>query len=117
MIVSPGKIIMQTRPARILPVIVASQFAGGSLWFSGNAVLGDLQRQWNLADSALGYITSAVQLGFICGTLVFAFVAIADRYSPRFVFFACSLLGALANLGIFLAAGELGTLLGFRFAT
>ena len=108
---------MQTRPARILPVIVASQFAGGSLWFSGNAVLGDLQRQWNLADSALGYITSAVQLGFICGTLVFAFVAIADRYSPRLVFFACSLLGALSNLGIFLAAGELGTLLGFRFAT
>ncbi len=108
---------MQTRPARILPVIVASQFAGGSLWFSGNAVLGDLQRKWNLTDSALGYITSAVQLGFICGTLVFAFVAIADRYSPRRVFFACSLLGALANLGIFLAAGELGTLLGFRFAT
>ncbi len=108
---------MQTRPARILPVIVASQFAGGSLWFSGNAVLGDLQRQWNLADSALGYITSAVQLGFICGTLVFAFVAIADRYSPRLVFFACSLLGALANLGIFLAAGDLGTLLAFRFAT
>ena len=35
---------MEQRPARILPVIIASQFAGTSLWFAGNAVLADLQR-------------------------------------------------------------------------
>jgi hypothetical protein len=62
-------------------------------------------------------MTSAVQLGFICGTLAFAFLALADRYSPRLVFFSCCLLGALANLGIFLADGSLASLLGFRFAT
>lgn len=107
---------MQNRPARILPVIIASQFAGTSLWFSGNAVLGDLQRQWGLADAALGYVTSAVQLGFICGTLVFAVLAISDRYSPRLVFFACSLMGALANLGVYVAGG-LAPLLALRFAT
>ena len=71
----------QERPARILPVIIASQFAGTSLWFAGNAVLGDLQRDWGLAPDALGPITSAVQLGFIIGTLVFAFFAVADRHS------------------------------------
>lgn len=108
---------MQSRPGWILPVIIASQFAGTSLWFSGNAVLGDLQRQWDLADSAVGYVTSAVQLGFICGTFVFAFLAVSDRWSPRLVFFACSLLGALANLGILLAGGALAPLLGWRFVT
>ena len=41
------------RPRRILPVIVFSQFAGTSLWFAGNAVLGDLQREWKTDDSGI----------------------------------------------------------------
>ena len=80
----------EQRPARILPVIILSQFAGTSLWFAGNAVLDDLTRAWLLAPAALGYITSAVQVGFICGTLVFAFLALADRLSPRKVFLGCA---------------------------
>ncbi len=108
---------MEHRPARILPAIVASQFAGTSLWFAGNAVLGDLQHAWGLAPDALGYVTSAVQLGFICGTLVFAFLAVADRYSPRLVFLLCSLAGAAANLGVLAADGGLAPLLACRFAT
>jgi MFS family permease len=105
------------RPRRILPVIVASQFAGAAVWFAGNAVLGDLRRQWGLAESALGYVTSAVQLGFIAGTLAFAFLAVADRYSPRLVYLACALLGALANLGAYAAGGSLPALLATRLAT
>jgi len=108
---------MERRPARILPVIIASQFAGTSLWFAGNAVLGDLQRQWGLAPDTLGYVTSAVQFGFISGTLVFAFLAVADRYSPRLVFFLCALAGAVANLGVLAASGGLAPLLLCRFAT
>ena len=107
---------MQKRPARVLPALVLSQFAGTSLWFAGNAVVGDLQRQWGLPDAALGYVTSAVQLGFIAGTLAFAFLAIADRYSPRRVFLAASLAGALANASALLADGSLSALLGCRFA-
>ena len=108
---------MDQRPARILPVIVASQFAGASLWFAGNAVLGDLQRDWDLGAEALGYVTSAVQLGFICGTLVFAFLALADRFSPRRVFLLCALAGAVANLGVLAASPGLAPLLICRFAT
>jgi len=107
---------MRNRPARILPALVLSQFAGTSLWFAGNAVVGDLQRQWGLPDAALGYVTSAVQLGFIAGTLAFAFLTIADRYSPRLVFLAASLAGALANASALLADGSLGALLGCRVA-
>jgi Major Facilitator Superfamily len=105
------------RPARILPAIVAAQFAGVSIWFAGNAVLGDLQRAWGLADAALGYVTSAVQLGFIAGTLAFAFLALADRFSPRLVYLACSLLGALANLAAIAADGSVAVLLATRFMT
>jgi predicted MFS family arabinose efflux permease len=105
------------RPARILPVIVAAQFAGASIWFAGNAVLPELQRAWGLPAAALGYVTSTVQLGFIAGTLVFAFLAIADRFSPRLVYLACSLAGALANLAAYAADGSLAVLLVTRFAT
>jgi predicted MFS family arabinose efflux permease len=108
---------MQRRPRHILPVIIASQFAGASIWFAGNAVLGDLQRQWGLAAESVGHVTSAVQLGFISGTLVFAFLALADRHSPRRVFFACALLGAAANAALVLAPPGLAVLVALRFAT
>lgn len=62
-------------------------------------------------------MTSAVQFGFIVGTLLFAFFTIADRYSARKVYFACSLLGSLSNLGLYLLADGLATLLLFRFMT
>jgi MFS family permease len=105
------------RPRRILPVIIGSQFAGTSLWFAGNAVLADLQREWGLPAEALGYTTSAVQLGFILGTLAFAFFAVSDRVSPRIVFFVCSLAGAAANLGVYALAGGVWSLAAFRFLT
>jgi MFS family permease len=98
-------------------VIVLSQFAGGSIWFAGNAVLGDLQLALGLPEAALGYITSAVQLGFIAGTLAFAFFAVADIASPRLVFFACSLIGAAANAASYALAEGLASLLALRFAT
>src|SRR5688572_14692850 len=105
------------RPRAVLPVIVASQFAGTSLWFAGNAVMDDLTQRWDLGADAIGHATSAVQAGFICGTLAFAFLAISDRYSPRRVFFVCSLLGAIANLGVLFPGGGLHVLLASRFLT
>ena len=107
---------MLKRPRYILPLIVFSQFAGTSLWFAGNAVIEDLQMEFGLAANAIGDITSAVQLGFIIGTLTFASFAVSDRFSPRKVFFVCSVLGSLTNLGIFLAV-DLQSVLGLRLAT
>ncbi len=108
---------MNNRPYWILPVIVFSQFAGTSLWFAGNAVISDLQLHWGLDPASIGWVTSSVQLGFITGTLCFAFFTISDVFSPRKVFFACSILGALANLNIYLVADGLSSLLFFRFLT
>jgi hypothetical protein len=105
------------RLRRILPVIVLSQFAGTSLWFAGNAVLADLQFALGLPAAALGHVTSAVQLGFIAGTLAFAFFAISDIVSPRLVFFLCSLAGAAANAASYALAEGLASLLALRFAT
>lgn len=104
-------------PARILPTIVLSQFAATALWFAGNAVMSDLQRAAGLPASALGDITIAVQAGFIAGTLVFAWLAIADRFSPRRVFFLSALAGAAANAATLAGGAEFPLLLAARFAT
>lgn len=106
-----------TVPLRILPVIVFSQFCCTSLWFAGNAVMSDLAHQLALDSSALGYLTSSVQFGFIVGTLAFAMLTIADRFSPSKVFLVSALLGALANVGILVEGSGLTSLLLFRFLT
>ena len=95
----------QKVPAHILPVIVFSQFAGTSLWFAGNAVVNDLIIELNLLDMFVGYITTAVQAGFILGTLVFAIFSIADRVSPVKVFLICCVMGSISNALTILGEG------------
>ena len=102
-------------PRRILPVIVLSQFAGTSLWFAVNAVMPDLQQAWGLPPASVGLLTSAVQLGFVTGTLVFALLMLADRFPPPRVFMVCALLGAAVNAATLLAGGNLATLVVLRF--
>ncbi|WP_317128360.1 MFS transporter [Hymenobacter radiodurans] len=102
---------------RILPVIVLAQFLCTSLWFAGNAIAADLAATLQQPPTFVALLTSAVQLGFISGTLVFALLAIADRFSPSRVFFFSALAAALCNLGINLPGVEAGSLLAFRFLT
>ncbi|HPG78825.1 MAG TPA: MFS transporter [Piscinibacter sp.] len=104
-------------PRRILPVIAISQFAGTSVWFAINAVMADLQRSVALPASAVGWLTAAVQLGFIVGTFGFALLSIADRFSPRKVFLVCSLLAAALALATALLPPQYGALLALRFLT
>jgi MFS family permease len=105
------------RPSYILPIIIFSQFTGTSLWFAGNAIISDLQQSWALPEHSIGYVTSAVQLGFIVGTLVFAYLALADRFSPRKVFFICSMIAATTNAALLVVPEGMTTLLLLRFAT
>jgi MFS family permease len=105
------------RPAQILPLIVLSQFAGTSLWFAGNAILPDIQLELRLGSGALGNITSVVQFGFISGTIVFAILSLADRFSPSKLFFVSSVFAAAANLCINWFAKDAMSLMTFRFIT
>jgi MFS family permease len=106
------------QPAKqILPLIVFSQFCCTSLWFAGNAVMPELILNFDLNDKAIAHLTSAVQFGFISGTLIFAFLSLADRISPSKLFFISAIFGAICNLGIILGNNDLNTLLLLRFLT
>lgn len=86
--------------SHILPLIIFSQFCGTSLWFAVNAILPELILAFNLSPSSVGHLTSAIQLGFILGTLTFALLNIADRFSPSKVFFHSAILAALSNFAL-----------------
>ena len=101
----------------ILPVIVIAQFFCTSLWFAGNGVMQDLVVNFGLNTSDLAHLTSAVQFGFISGTLLFALLSIADRYSPSKVFMYCASIGAVCNLGIIIEGNTLISILALRFLT
>lgn len=86
----------------ILPLLIFSQFGCTSLWFAGNAIVDQLSVKIGLGYGDMGYILSSVQIGFIAGTLVFALLLIADRFSPSKVFFICAILAALCNASLLL---------------
>jgi len=102
-------------PKHVLPIIVIAQFCCTSLWFAGNAVLPQLITDYHWPASSLGFLTSAVQLGFISGTLIFAVLSLSDRFSPSKLFFISATFGAIFNIMGLFFADKLGLLLCFRF--
>ncbi len=103
------------RPLRILPLLVIAQFLGTVNWLVGNAIMPALQTAWGLPVSAVASLTNSVQLGFILGCLVFAAIALADRISPRLLFFACAWGSAALSYALAFYANSLDTLLVLRF--
>jgi len=100
-----------------LPVIVVSQFLCTTLWFVGNAVMPEVINAFGLSELYFAHQTSAVQFGFISGTLLFALLTIADRFSPSRVFFMSSLLAAVFNLGILWGSNTGFSILVLRYLT
>lgn len=101
---------------RALAIIVIAQFFGTSLWFTPNAVIHELAAAWDITAAQIGHLTSAVQLGFIAGTLIFAVSGLADRWPASRIFLVCALAGAIANAAFAFAAGPADALL-WRFVT
>ena len=107
----------RARGAFAVVLIVVAELLGGSLWFSANAAAADLARAWGLDLAQLGALTSAVQLGFIAGTLFFSLSGLADRFAASHIFAVCAAIGALANAGFALAAHGIVDGSVYRFVT
>ncbi|MBN3805126.1 MFS transporter [Paraburkholderia sp. Ac-20336] len=103
------------RANRAVIVIAIAQLLGTSLWFSANGAMRDLQVAWQLSASGIGWLTNAVQAGFIVGTLLSATTGLADRVSASKVFAVCGVLGATLNALFALCSGGLASALAFRF--
>jgi MFS family permease len=96
-------------------IIALAQLFGTSLWFSANASADDLMRAWHLGAADIGFLTSAVQLGFILGTLALALGGLADRFAASRIFVASALVGAAVNAGFAFLPNGLYSAAAFRF--
>jgi len=96
-------------------VVAIAQLLGTSIWFSANSAATDLVQSWGGGHADIGWLTSAVQAGFILGTLAISVSGVADRYRPSTIFAMSAIAGALANAGFAWIAGDLATGLLFRF--
>ncbi|MEM7297448.1 MAG: MFS transporter [Bacteroidota bacterium] len=108
---------MSKKQIVILIVIVIAQFMCTSLWFAGNAIMPQLSEVLSLTSTDVGWMTSSVQLGFIVGTIFYAFFTIADRFKASNVFVISALLGSISNWMITLPGLDYSTILLFRFLT
>ncbi|HET7458911.1 MAG TPA: MFS transporter [Gemmatimonadaceae bacterium] len=99
--VSPAMVGSATdvHPARwrMLALLAAAELLGMSLWFAGSAVSPLLQARWSLTPGEVGWLTTAVQVGFVVGTAVAALLNLADVVPSRRLFALAAVAGAASN--------------------
>ena len=101
----------------VLPGLVLAQLMGTSLWFSASAALPSLIRDWGLTPSDGGLLISAVQVGFIAGTLLFALTNISDILPASKVFLTSAVIGAVVNVLFAYSSTHLAEAVAYRFIT
>jgi MFS family permease len=105
----------ERRRWRILALLSIAELLGMSLWFSGSAVVPALQQEWHLSPATTSWLTIAVQLGFVAGTLVSALLNLPDLINVRHLFALAALLGAGANFVFGYYAESANVAIGLRF--
>ena len=100
----------------MLAILSIAELLGMSLWFAGSAVAPQLAEQWSLTASEAGWLSTAVQLGFVAGTAVAALLNLADALPSRWYFASAAFAGAITNAALLEAPG-FRTAIALRFLT
>jgi MFS family permease len=103
-------------PWVMLAVLALAELLGMTLWFSATAVAPALVAELRLSAGEAAWLTMAVQIGFVAGTLVSALLSLADVLNARWLFGLGCLAGAVVN-GWLIRAGGAGQAIVIRFAT
>jgi MFS family permease len=103
---------------RALGLIAIAQLFALSLWFSASAVAESLKTAGDLTDGQLPLLTLSVQVGFVVGALLSAFLNLADRIQARHLFAVSAVAGGLITASlVLLGPGDLAIVVGIRFLT
>ena len=100
----------------MLGALAIAEFLGMTLWFSATAVTPMLIAEFQIADAHAAWLTMAVQVGFVVGTLLSAVTNLADVVNARVLFMLGALAGAAANAGVLVASSG-PTVIALRFLT
>lgn len=76
-----------------------------STWFSATAITPELIQEWGLSAEQAGWLTNAVQIGFVCGALGSSLLSIADVVRLQRLMAASAIVAAISNATLLLALG------------
>jgi MFS family permease len=100
-----------------IAVILFAQVAAMAVWFASAAAASALARSAPLSGFESALLTSAVQAGFVCGTLASALTGLPDRFDPRRIFLISALGAAAASAALALLPPTGLSILALRFLT
>jgi MFS family permease len=66
-----------------LAILAIAMVLGMTPWFSATVAAPGMIAEWGIAAGAAAWLTVAVQIGFVIGTSVSAFLLLSDRFSAR----------------------------------
>ncbi|MGR4889440.1 MFS transporter [Sphingopyxis sp. LARHCG72] len=98
-------------------VILVAQFAAMAVWFASAAAASALARSAPLSGFEAALLTSAVQGGFVVGTLASALLGLPDRFDPRRLFMISAITAGIASGALAALPPTGATILGLRFLT
>ncbi|HEV7242463.1 MAG TPA: MFS transporter [Thermoanaerobaculia bacterium] len=102
---------------RALTLVALAQLLAMGLWFGVSAVAPQIAAEWRLSESTAAWLTLAVQLGFVAGTLLSATLNLPDVIRVRHLFALCALLGAIANVVLAAFVENVSVAIALRFVT
>ena len=88
------------RQWRNLSLLTLAELLALAPWFSAAAVAPLIQAEWQLTTGAAAWLTLAVQLGFVAGTLVSGVLNIPDRFDASRLFALSAAGAALSTAGL-----------------
>lgn len=97
--------------------VIVAEFLGTCLWFSATAVSADIAGSLGYPATLPLDLSSAVQIGFVTGTLLIGLTGFADRFRASRIFAASAVFGAAMNACIAVLPAALAPILICRFAT
>jgi len=102
---------------RSIGILIACELLAMAVWFASAAVLPALQAERALDPTVAAMLTSAVQVGFVLGTVTSAAFSLPDRVDPRRLFGVSAVIAGLASFAAATLAPDSTLLIALRLLT
>lgn len=102
---------------RVLALLSIAELLTMALWFGVSAVSPTISDQWHLSSEQASWLTQAVQIGFVAGTLLSATLNLPDVIRARHLVALCAVAGAITNALLALAVHSFAPAILLRFVT
>jgi MFS family permease len=108
---------VSSRAVRALILLALVELFAMGLWFGVSAVAPQIAAEWHLDAATTAWLTLAVQLGFVAGTLISALLNLPDVIRTRNVLAVSATCAAIANALLAIFVTSVGPAIALRFLT